>query len=177
MATVTGLDNIMRNLNKEIGQIKNRTQAGITDAALFIKDGSKKDVPVVTGNLRNSAFIVTPTRTNSNAVFKNDKTGKMAMHHSATVAESKAKTIGTIPVAEVGYTAVYAANVHENPRAGKTEGISPSGTLYRAPINPSGKRSTMKLYSTVGKWHWLQDFILHNAKEILRKIEARGKIK
>lgn len=34
-------------------------------------------------------------------------------------------------VSTVGYSASYAATIHENPRAGKTGGVSPSGQRYK----------------------------------------------
>lgn len=80
-------------------------------------------------------------------------------------------------VVEIGYTAFYAPFVHENPRAGKTKGVSSKGVIYRAPMNPSGKRSTMGAYSEVGKWKFLEDPIKTNTKRILSIIKKRAKLK
>lgn len=46
--------------------------------------------------------------------------------------------------AVVGFGAVYAAPVHENPRAGRTHGVSPSGRRY-------------KYWAKVGQWHFLEE--------------------
>lgn len=81
------------------------------------------------------------------------------------------------PVVEIGYTALYAPFVHENPRAGKTGGVSPKGAIYRPPMNPSGKRSTQAAFSSVGKWKFLEDPIKNNTRTILSKIRKRAKIK
>ena len=48
------------------------------------------------------------------------------------------------PVGWVGYSAVYALAVHENPRSGKTGGKSPSGRPY-------------KHWARRGKWKYLED--------------------
>lgn len=44
-----------------------------------------------------------------------------------------------------GVAARYALRTHENPRAGRTGGVSPSGRRY-----PDGT------FSTVGQWKWLE---------------------
>lgn len=49
----------------------------------------------------------------------------------------------TVLEAEVAYTASYAWPVHENPRSGKTGGVSPSGRLY-------------KTYAAHGQWKYLE---------------------
>lgn len=81
------------------------------------------------------------------------------------------------PAVEIGFTASYAPFVHENPRAGKTGGISPKGVAYKAPINPSGKRSTQAVFSTVGKWKFLEDPLKKNTKRILAIIKQNAKLK
>lgn len=47
------------------------------------------------------------------------------------------------PMARIVFGAVYAEAVHENPRAGKTHGVSPSGRRY-------------KHWAEVGEWHFLE---------------------
>ena len=49
-----------------------------------------------------------------------------------------------------GPAAPYALSVHENPRSGETEGISPEGKQYYP--KPGQKRS----YSVVGSWKYLE---------------------
>lgn len=46
--------------------------------------------------------------------------------------------------ATIGYSAPYARRTHENPRAGRTGGMSPSGRRYRH-------------WAKVGRWHYLSD--------------------
>lgn len=74
---------------------------------------SKTMVPVDQGELRASAYVNLPSRTGSEVTV------------------------------EGGYSAPYAASVHENPRSGKTGGISPSGRRYRS-------------WATVGQWKFLE---------------------
>ena len=60
MVVLKGIDNVLRNLNKEIKGIENRTQAGVTAAALKVKAESMKLTPVDTGNLKASAYVNFP---------------------------------------------------------------------------------------------------------------------
>ncbi|GAG31886.1 unnamed protein product, partial [marine sediment metagenome] len=55
-----GLDKVLKNLNKEIQKIEGRTQAGVTEAALYIKRESQKKTPMDLGNLVNSAYVTWP---------------------------------------------------------------------------------------------------------------------
>lgn len=77
----------------------------------------EKYVPVATGNLKSSGQVSLPKTSG-----------------------------GTRVEVEMGYgnsSTEYAIYVHENPRAGKTKGKSPSGAKY-------------KRYSKVGKWKYLE---------------------
>lgn len=82
---VKGLDNVMRNLNREIKAIEGRSREGLLQAALFVESEAVPITPILTGTLRNSAFtdITAPGQ--------------------------------TPPIARVGYSAEYAAAVHEMP--------------------------------------------------------------
>lgn len=74
---------------------------------------------------------------------------------------------GRNPKIEVGYTASYAPFIHENPRAGKTEGVSPKGRKYTAGKTTSGKKSNRIVFSVVGNWKFLEN--------PLKAIESRFK--
>ena len=50
---------------------------------------------------------------------------------------------GTLIEAVVEYTAPYALSVHENPRSGRTGGVSPQGRRYRT-------------WAQTGKWKYLE---------------------
>ena len=95
----------------------------ILGAALFrfaeehVAGPAKKTyVPVVTGALRSSIHTKLPMVTPRGA---------------------------SVTVGAGGAAAPYAARVHENPRAGKTGGVSPSGSPYRR-------------WSRVGQWKYLE---------------------
>jgi len=51
-----GLDNILDNLNSEIGRIQGLNEQGLLSAALLVKGEAQRRTPVDTGNLKNSAY-------------------------------------------------------------------------------------------------------------------------
>ena len=60
---IKGIDDVMRNLNKEVAKIKHRTAAGLTLAAANILadcDRVSPTIPVDTGELRASRFVSPP---------------------------------------------------------------------------------------------------------------------
>ena len=57
-AKITGLEKVLKNLNKEIGKIKGRTKAGIWEAALAVRYRAQELTPVETGHLK--GFVSTP---------------------------------------------------------------------------------------------------------------------
>jgi hypothetical protein len=88
-------------------------------------------VPVVTGNLKASIRAEQPTVNGSSV---------------------------SVDVVAGGPSAKYAARVHENPRAGKTQGMSPSGKKYYP------RPGVPVPYSTVGQWKYLETPALEAAK-------------
>lgn len=78
-----------------------------------IMEASKELVPVDEGPLRASAYVDLP------------------------------QVVGGEVTVNGGYSASYAAAVHENPRAGKTGGVSPTGQRYRS-------------WAKVGQWKFLE---------------------
>jgi hypothetical protein len=152
-----GLNKVMKNLNKEIKKIEGRTQKGVTVAALFIKGEAQKEAPVDLGNLMNSAFVTSPDELDSSPSFKGKEAGNMKANHMTEVIESKGRVKSSRnPVAEVGFSAVYAMAVHENPRSGK-----------------SGRPGS----ATSGNWKFLENPLKVNTKKILDIIKERAKIK
>jgi hypothetical protein len=68
--------------------------------------------------------------------------------------------IGQVTVVRVGYggsAAPYAAAVHENPRAGKTGGVSPSGRRY-------------KTWAKVGRWKYLEVALARAQRRFPRRV-------
>lgn len=140
-----GIDEVIKNLNKEIKGIEGRTKIGMAKVGLFVENKSMKECPVVTSNLKNS-------------------------HYSEPFNTAKG------PAVEIGYTASYAPFVHENPKAGAVD-LERKAKMYKAPINPSGKRSTQAVFSTVGKWKFLEDPLKKNTRRILAIIKQNAKLK
>jgi hypothetical protein len=80
--SVTGLDEILSNLNQQIAGIEGATMAGLYEAGLKIEAASNARAPSEYGNLRGSSYT------------RRDLGGSLSV--------------------EIGYTAEYAAYVHEN---------------------------------------------------------------
>lgn len=169
MAQQSGVDmksmnRVLKRLETETLKIKNKTNRGMIAAMLDVLRRAKKNTPVVHGNLRSSGFLIWngKTQTGFNPSFKDKKGGKkskvssslsssrMASDHSSFVADTKNEA-GTsskwdIMRGAVGFSAAYALKTHENPRSGKTGGVSPSGYQY--------KKGT---WSKVGFWKFLEN--------------------
>jgi len=53
---VTGLDEVLDNLNRRVEEIEGATMAGLLEAGMKIQAASQKRTPVDTGNLKGSAY-------------------------------------------------------------------------------------------------------------------------
>ena len=126
---VTGLDKVLLGLNRAINKIEGGTIQGLLEAAVLVKAESIRLTPIDTGNLRASAYILwgggkVKTRGRSEPTFKSVAKGKkgsaerfsniarLAAEHSTVINERKG-VFRRHPFAEIGYTAHYAALVHE----------------------------------------------------------------
>jgi hypothetical protein len=118
-------------------QQRQRARQWLREQGEAIRTASMELCPVVTGNLRSSA---------------------------QTYSEHGGDTV----IVGYGNSAVkYAARTHENPRAGQTGGVSPSGRAY-----PDGT------FSTVGQWKWLEVSFLRlmaNASSELAAVLRTGR--
>lgn len=112
MSRVEGIEAALEDLNLAIEEVKDKSQRGFTEVALRIINKSQKILQgsVVTGNLRASGYVRTPVR-----LFRPDSQKMLADQNEAVPADS----VGTIG-AEVGFTAVYGLNVHENLQGSRT---------------------------------------------------------
>ena len=114
---VKGLDTVISNLNKELKNIEGKTLKGLIRGAIIIRRKMEfvpPVIPVDTGNLRASWFIVT-TRSiqdGENPEFKGEKAGELAANHTAVVKDVQRMVSGKIAIG-MGFTANYAAAVHE----------------------------------------------------------------
>jgi hypothetical protein len=131
--TITGMDEVLRNL---AAYGENTRQAAATalfeEARAVEAESLARYVPVDTGQLRRDHAFV----------------------------DESAKIEGDRVSIEFGYRGPYAASVHENPRAGKTGGVSPSGRKYRH-------------WATVGQWKFLETPLLEAEKGMLSRLAGR----
>lgn len=105
------------------------------EATTIMTDSKENYVPVDQGTLRDSGHVQEP------------------------------KLEGTTLLVELGYggpAAPYALAVHENPRSGKTEGVSPSGRKY-------------KHWAEVGQYKYLEIPFKAAAKGLSQRIADRAK--
>jgi hypothetical protein len=117
---LSGINEVMRNLNAEIQRIENRTMKGLILSAEQIRRRMESKTPYIPfdyGNLQSSWFIVT-SKSHIGArvapAFKGPDAGVLMSFHSETLAEAKGMLSGVSqPVLIMGFTANYAAWVHE----------------------------------------------------------------
>lgn len=146
MKDIEGLDKVLKNLNKEIGKIEGRSKQGMIAGGIIVKNKSLPITPVDTGNLRSSNYVLWRGGSESKPAFKSKEAAKMAQEHGAAMSAS-ASAIGDLEV-EIGFTAYYAAKVHE----------------------------TLRHYRQ-GAWKFLEQAIKISASEILDEIRERATIK
>jgi len=123
---VSGMDEVLINLNKELRKTKAKTKKGMISAGIFIQGESQRRTPRALGNLINSAFTVWDGGYESTPKFKDDPgtsgiAGKMAKDHTTVIAEERAKLTGQKMAVEVGNSAYYALYVHEDMQASHTK--------------------------------------------------------
>ena len=135
MASDAELQNVMRNLNRELANLKVRSARGLVLAAAQVRrdtEASPPLTPVDLGNLRASWFV-TVTRVKNASIpqvmneagkpvkegaFRGYQSARMAEDHRATIAEAQ-KFVASVRqnkiVLMMGYSAHYALYVHEGP--------------------------------------------------------------
>jgi hypothetical protein len=121
---IKGFDEVIANLNAEIAAIKDRTMKGVIKAAATIRrdmDKTPPKIPVDTGNLRASWFVVTAKGLQTDKpAFKSldtpKKTALLNATYDATVAEAQGianSATKYAPFLVMGFGANYAMPVHE----------------------------------------------------------------
>lgn len=171
-----GLDKVLSNLNKEIGKIEGRTRQGLLAAALKVKRDAIKLAPVDTGNLRNSAYVIwgggkespKARRIGSEGTFRDKAKGKsneiggsaqrMGGDYQSVISQRKGVS-SSHPFAEIGFTAFYALEVHENLTASHA------------------KRDKKKGFVHAGQAKFLEQALIQNRNVILKTIKKHAKIK
>ena len=79
-----GREEVLRNLKRALDRVREGARAGLEEAGRLIEERSRARTPVATGALRDSAYT------------------------------AAGETAASDPAVEVGYTAAYAAFVHED---------------------------------------------------------------
>lgn len=121
-----------KNVEQNFGRLAAGTWPSIAvaineEAEHILNESQEKYVPVVSGDLKDSGFVRPAGRS----------------HRDVR--------------AVIGYDSPYAAVTHENPRAGKTRGMSPSGKPYTE-------------WSSVGTWKFLEKPMARRAKVLQRVV-------
>jgi hypothetical protein len=173
-----GLDKVLQNISKEVDKIEKVTTSGLLEAALLVKRDAQRITPVDTSNLKASAYVIwgggkSRTKIQADAidpVFRSQSkkgtrkvdVGAMAAQHAKILNERKKPS--SAPFAEVGYTANYAAKVHEDLNSSHVK--SGSVSLF-------GKRKKARVQ--IGQAKFLEQAFIHNARKIVSIIKRRLK--
>jgi hypothetical protein len=153
------LEDVQNNLKKEFSKINHATGQGFLRAGLFLLRQSKKQVPVDTGNLRASGFLVVRTRPGRVVTHRGNVNlikSRFTPYKKWVIANTKVRTederqaasnelqgINTFGFSIV-YSAVYAAVQHEEPA----------------------------YYHEVGNWKYLQKPMMEHKDDIIKLIKA-----
>ena len=130
---IEGMDQVLKNLAAFGENTRAAAAQALFEEANAIKTASQaRYVPVDTGELRTDHAFV----------------------------DDSAKIEGDTVSITLGYTGPYAARVHENPRAGKTGGVSPSGKKY-------------KHWATTGGFKFLEIPLLEAERGMLARMAGR----
>ena len=117
-----GLDTVVKNLNAEISKIENGSLAGLLRATVIVRrsiDSETPMVPVDTGNLRSSWFVVSSKgniEKGGSARFVDRPKNileQLRTDHSTIIRSSITNAKGMIPKVIFGFSAFYAEYVHE----------------------------------------------------------------
>lgn len=162
---VQGLEEVVINLNRQIGLLRVKSERGLIMALLFVRRDMEKTeytTPVDLGNLRSSWFITAakgiepPDNFNKSFVDvpnakKPIKAARMAADHAAVTsamsAEASAESKPWRRIVIAGYSAFYAVFVHENLTAHfKRKEPAPAGPKW---FEDALNRNTYKIVGIV----------------------------
>ena len=117
---MAGVEKVSKNITKAIQEEQLLTQKGLIRAAIAVRrdmDKTSPITPVDTRNLDHSFYIVTPKRqVDKGGSFEGANAGKLASEHTKTMEFEQMKVLAyEKPAIGLGFTANYAAFVHEAP--------------------------------------------------------------
>lgn len=125
---VEGLEEALAEIDEAIADVKEKSQAGFWEAGLKILNLAMNDLKgsVVTGNLRGSAYA----RPANGQPHRPDP-ARLDQDQNEPIPGDRIGELGV----EIGFTAVYALNVHENMEATPTrEGNWPTPKYLERPV-------------------------------------------
>lgn len=113
---IKGFDKVINKLNKEIRKVEGRSLKGLIRAAVLVSQKMDKKIPVDTGNLRASRFILTAKsiQRGKSPQFNGDNADVLSSAHAERMSRIQ-RTLSALnmPVVAIGFTAFYAPFVHE----------------------------------------------------------------
>ena len=170
------MERVLKNLNKELNKIYNKTSEGMISAMLDTLRRAQKLCPVASsGNLRASGFVIWgKKRTPKGAAnfkdteFQRLSASAMSAHHASVLSDTRNQIFAVAGLkprqGAIGFSAAYALRTHENPRSGHTGGSSPSNKPY-----PEGS------YAKVGEYKFLET-PLKETNRIMRIIKSKANL-
>jgi len=144
---VIGMKTLLGNLAQLGAEGPTAIEAGMYRAASEILGDSQELVPVDTGTLRASGYAQT-------AQFLTGGPSAEPLHQDVTDEVKVTATVGY-----GGPATPYALAVHENPRAGKTGGVSPQGKPYPH-------------WAQTGQWKYLETAAKDHASRLAETVAA-----
>lgn len=114
---IDNLEEVLDDLNKEVGKVLHRTLKGLVAGGLVMQRGSQKRTPVDTGNLRASAFTIWGTKTTTTIPAMKGPDAGIEETRFQTITSERTHGLSKNPwkpEVEVGHTASYAVYVHED---------------------------------------------------------------
>lgn len=121
-----GLDTVLKNLNTEIKKVRGATRKGLIKSVIKVAADSMRITPIDTSNLVHSLYTVVSgggeqAYEKSNPEFKAESSttkrkanvGRLQAEHRQDVNEAMTDGSDLVPIGTIGYSAYYAAYVHE----------------------------------------------------------------
>jgi hypothetical protein len=150
---IQGMDKVMKNLNDQVSAMKDKTIQGLLASAAYIRRDMGKVsplVPVDTRNLDHSFFITAAVPTPPDAGearFIGKEAPRMTADHAQAKMNGKAVAAASRnPLVVMGFSANYAAEVHETENDYKRPGSGPK--FFEQAIN----RNTKKVLEIIGNY-------------------------
>jgi len=144
------VENLIRNLNKQVTKMEDRSLQSLISAAALIRrsaDSQSPKIPVDLGNLRKSWFTVTSNQkviAGKSPNFTGKQTAKLSASHAAAIRHNMGvlkRTKG--PAVRFGFSAFYSTIVHE--MQGVTWSRKGSGPKYLEASLKRNKDEIMKI--------------------------------